>query len=663
MERNHDQDTTPKYLELEEMKRLLDAVHGKPAEHLLIRLLACGMAPRDIVRLRVKSFKYDAGVAKFTGKNGVKRVVNIDIPTLTFAKKYIDELKLDRLDDIFTWTERRIHDIVQEAGETAKLDKDLTPTMLRDTWVYTAVRNGKDEGYIHKQLGNTDLDFTRALIQSYRALDEDSQPRVNIYVPVHEKRLGIIEGTLKAIHNLDWKNFKAILLVNNSSPAGVAQFRSIASKYGAEVMDLGVIDTKEEIVIEGVSFLAEITEGGVVSIVRKALFEAARAFRPGNADYFLVCGSDCQPHPNGIKGLVKYFHDKRFQNVGIVGGIIFARGTMRVGEGQRVGMIPCVFYDALQRKNAQECYEFFFKNYRGLEVVEVDGVGSGWAMYSRKVIEQVDWELPKDIKRFMGEDYYYCHQAGEKGFKTLCVCDILADHLEDETPPPAPAEAEAPKSEPGPAAVEGPKFKFEGEFTSAFYDEEYYERGVQTEKSGYGGYYNHPLFRAIARELKSYFSPRKVLDVGCAKAFLVQELVNLGVDAHGIDLSEYAVRRCPEAVASRVVLGRAEKLPWSDGEFDLVVSFDMLEHLNEQQYRQAIREMARVSSKSLLLSITTDDHVIDKSHISIMPIEKWIEVVDGEAGGGYYRHKNNFLDQSILWFNPRMCLIYGRRKK
>jgi len=337
---------------------------------------------------------------------------------------------------------------------------------------------------------------------------------------------------------------------------------------------------------------------------------------------------------------------------------------MRVGEGQKVGMIPCVFYDAIKRKNAPECYEFLFKNYMNLEALEVDGVGSGWAMYSRKVIEQVDWELPKDLTRFMGEDYYYCHQAGEKGFTTVCVCDILADHLEDGEEVAAPAEVEAPKSEPGPAPAPGaPKFKFEGEFTSEFYDEEYFERGVQTGKSGYGGYYNHPLFKAIARELKGYFTPKRVLDVGAAMGFMVQELAGLGVDAHGIDISEYAVGGCPEAVTSRLVCGRAEKLPWENGDFDLVVSFDMLEHLNETQYRAAIREMARVSSKNLLFSITTDDHVIDQSHISVMPIEKWVAIVDSEIGGDYYRHKNNFLDQSILWFSPRMCLIYTRRKK
>ena len=655
--------TGPKYLNYEEMKKLLDVVREMPNEHLLIRLLANGLAPRDVVRLRAKSFKYEAGVAKFTGKGAVKRVAAIDIPTLTHAKKYIDKERLERNDSLFGWTEKTVSDIVSENGKLAKLDKDVTPTLLRDTWVYLAVRAGKTEDYIHRQLGNTDLKFTKQLIQSYRELDEKSQPKVAIYVPVHEKRLNIIESTLKAFERLDWRNYTVTLLVNNSSPESVSLFRGIASQHGAQVMDLGVIDTMEEVEIDGKTFIADITEGGVVSIVRKALQKGLEAFRPGNADYYAVCGSDCQPHPNAIKGLIKYFDDKRFENVGIVGGIIFARGTMRVGEQQKVGQIPCVFYDAGERKNAPECYEFLFKNWTQMEVVEVDGVGSGWALYSRKVAERVDWDLPKEIHRFMGEDYYYCHQAKKAGFKTLCVCDILADHLEDGNPPPEPAKPEALAPAPRAPKAEEPKFQFEGQFTSKFYDEEYYERGVETGRSGYGGYYNHPLFKAMAKELNTYFGPERVLDVGAAKGFLVQEFVGLGVDAHGIDLSEYAVEHCSDEISDRMVCGQAEKLPWPDRDFDLVVTFDTLEHLNEQQYRTAIKEMARVSGRNILFSITTDENVVDKSHISIMPIDRWIKIIDEEIGGDYYRHKNNFLDQSILWFNPQMCLIYSRRKK
>ena len=33
-----------------------------------------------------------------------------------------------------------------------------------------------------------------------------------------------------------------------------------------------------------------------------------------------------------------------------------------------------------------------------------------------------------------------------------------------------------------------------------------------------------------------------MLDIGCGKGFLVKDLVNIGMDAYGIDLSSYALR-------------------------------------------------------------------------------------------------------------------------
>src|SRR6476660_8383941 len=50
---------------------------------------------------------------------------------------------------------------------------------------------------------------------------------------------------------------------------------------------------------------------------------------------------------------------------------------------------------------------------------------------------------------------------------------------------------------------------------------------------------------AIVRELR----PRTVLDVGCAMGFLVEELRIRGVEAWGIDVSEYAIANVHPSVA------------------------------------------------------------------------------------------------------------------
>lgn len=52
-----------------------------------------------------------------------------------------------------------------------------------------------------------------------------------------------------------------------------------------------------------------------------------------------------------------------------------------------------------------------------------------------------------------------------------------------------------------------------------------------------------------------------------------------------------------------ILEGSIEELPFSDGEFDLVTSFEVLEHLPFGVYEHALREIARVARKSILISV------------------------------------------------------------
>lgn len=57
------------------------------------------------------------------------------------------------------------------------------------------------------------------------------------------------------------------------------------------------------------------------------------------------------------------------------------------------------------------------------------------------------------------------------------------------------------------------------------------------------------------------------VDLGCSFGYTVEELVDFGVDAYGLDYSEYAVAHAPESIADRILLGDAtvpEDVPTSD---------------------------------------------------------------------------------------------------
>ena len=63
--------------------------------------------------------------------------------------------------------------------------------------------------------------------------------------------------------------------------------------------------------------------------------------------------------------------------------------------------------------------------------------------------------------------------------------------------------------------------------------------------NGYGGYKYDGRWISVAKDIIKHFhlsKGQKVLDIGCAKGFLVKDLVDLGIDAVGIDISKYAIK-------------------------------------------------------------------------------------------------------------------------
>ena len=72
------------------------------------------------------------------------------------------------------------------------------------------------------------------------------------------------------------------------------------------------------------------------------------------------------------------------------------------------------------------------------------------------------------------------------------------------------------------------------------YDRDYYQHycgGIPYERTDYWMVFFHGIADHIVRSLR----PRRVLDAGCAKGFLVEALWERGVEAYGIDISEYAI--------------------------------------------------------------------------------------------------------------------------
>ena len=118
-----------------------------------------------------------------------------------------------------------------------------------------------------------------------------------------------------------------------------------------------------------------------------------------------------------------------------------------------------------------------------------------------------------------------------------------------------------------------------------------------------------------------------VLDIGCAKGYLVYVLRLRGIEAYGVDWSEYALDHAYPDARPHLKCASATDLPFPDKRFAVATSFDVLEHLNNDHARLALQESARVSAWQLHQVNTgrLPEWVYegDDSHCLKYPLRRW----------------------------------------
>ena len=106
--------------------------------------------------------------------------------------------------------------------------------------------------------------------------------------------------------------------------------------------------------------------------------------------------------------------------------------------------------------------------------------------------------------------------------------------------------------------------------TSNLYDENYFAHNCGREYIRDDHWLN--FFGAIAGKIVAGVQPKTVLDAGCAMGFLVEQLRARGVEAWGVDISEYAIGKAHESIRDYVWVGSVtEPFP---RKYDLIVTVD-----------------------------------------------------------------------------------------
>jgi len=118
------------------------------------------------------------------------------------------------------------------------------------------------------------------------------------------------------------------------------------------------------------------------------------------------------------------------------------------------------------------------------------------------------------------------------------------------------------------------------------------------------------LFKGLLRILRRYVSNGRILDLGCAKGYLVEMLNLNGYSAIGVDISLTALRNGVRNVDK--VRSDAENIPFRDCSFDGVFAVHTLEHFPNPY--SAVSEVFRVLKPGgCFLAVTPDkDSLIAK---------------------------------------------------
>jgi SAM-dependent methyltransferase len=116
--------------------------------------------------------------------------------------------------------------------------------------------------------------------------------------------------------------------------------------------------------------------------------------------------------------------------------------------------------------------------------------------------------------------------------------------------------------------------------------------------------------RNLAQAIIDFFPTgvKSALDVGCGDGKLTESIIAATkCPIVGLDFSQEALSRC----SFKTIQGDATKLPFNDGEVDLVLTTDVLEHLPQAMEEIVWEQLFRVAKKWVLVAVPFREELLE----------------------------------------------------
>lgn len=130
------------------------------------------------------------------------------------------------------------------------------------------------------------------------------------------------------------------------------------------------------------------------------------------------------------------------------------------------------------------------------------------------------------------------------------------------------------------------------------------------------------------------------LDFGCARGYSVKALRQLGYEAYGIDISDWAIRNCDFEVRDFVTRGN---VPLAD--FDWILAKDVLEHIPNDDLEHVLKVFGNCATKGVFIVVplsyedntpyVAPEYEKDVTHVQRRTLCSWCDLIHEHVGSRF----------------------------
>lgn len=172
------------------------------------------------------------------------------------------------------------------------------------------------------------------------------------------------------------------------------------------------------------------------------------------------------------------------------------------------------------------------------------------------------------------------------------------------------------------------------------------------------------FFTVLINEIQS-LEPKSILDAGCGEGFTLEKFreKKIGDSLAGIDFSEYAIQIGKKIHPNlKLKQGSIYDIPYKENFFDLVISTEVLEHLESP--KKALEELKRVTRKYCVISVPHEPWFMLGNFLRGKNLSRWgndIEHIQHWTSGGIINLVSAFFDIKTVKTPLPWTIVVGEK--